>query len=131
MSKCRVQSKYVNKLLRAMGANKKRNLHAFKVVVGTEETFFEEARPAISFAARRCKMDKTIVRAFENVGGEQYILLATYEFDAKAAQQLAQFDEDNGFRMPNTWVAKGDTSIEAWAFALTHPTKVATIVRQR
>ncbi len=127
MSKCRVGSKFVSAQLRKLGANKKRNLKAFKVLVGTEETFFEEARAAISYTARRCKMDKTTAKVFENVGNEQYILLATYEFNPSLPEQKEGF----GFKMPNTFVAKGGTSLEAWAFALTHPTQVATIVRQK
>ena len=129
MSKTRVSSSYVHALLRKMGANKKRNLRAYKVVVDTESFYFEEGQVAHSFAARRTKINKCVVKVFENMGNEQYVLLATYEFDAKARKELE--DEMKFAKMPQTWVAKGESSVEAWAFALTHPKQVATIVRQK
>ena len=133
MASFRVASSEVANSLRALAnANGKRNLRAYKVVVDGSIFYFEWAKAAHSFASRKAQMQpegtkKVPVKVFENAGGEQYILLATYQFESKTSK--TGIEDLNYVRMPNTQVAKGDTSSEAWAFALRNPRKVATIVR--
>jgi hypothetical protein len=130
MSKCRVGSKVVQNSLRALAnANGKRNLRAYRVSTETETFYFEWAKAAHSFASRRAQVEKTPIKVFENAGGEEYLLLATYQFEEKTSK--SGLDDLNYVKMPNTFVAKGDNSVEAWAFALTHPEAVSTIRRSR